>query len=72
MTANLVDDEGYWQKCCKAKWDLCDISQHGNNWKRMFFEKTVEGKYQGSCHTNITKMSRSKLCLIKDFCVRLY
>ncbi|CAB3978044.1 dynein regulatory complex subunit 5-like [Paramuricea clavata] len=43
VTAPLVEDEGYWQKCCKAKWNICDISKHGNNWKRMFFEKTVEG-----------------------------
>jgi hypothetical protein len=43
VTAPLVEDEGYWQKCCKAKWDICDTSKHGNNWKRMFFEKTVEG-----------------------------
>ena len=43
VTAPLVEDEGYWQKCCKATWDICDISKHGNNWKRMFFEKTVQG-----------------------------
>ena len=41
-TANLICDEGYWEKCCKGRWSVCDISEYGNSWKRMFFEKNLQ------------------------------
>ncbi|KAL9958304.1 hypothetical protein ACROYT_G035304 [Oculina patagonica] len=43
VTANLVSDEGYWKRCCKARWEVCDINGHGNSWKRMYFERNLEG-----------------------------
>ena len=42
VTANLVEDEGYWQRCCRAKWNICDVSKHGGSWKRMFFERYLQ------------------------------
>lgn len=42
ITANLISDEGYWQKCCKARWEVCDISLFGQSWKRMFFERNLQ------------------------------
>jgi len=42
ITANLIVDEGYWQKCCKVRWEVCDISSFGNSWKRMFFERNLQ------------------------------
>lgn len=39
VTANLIQDDGYWKRCCKSRWDICDVKQYGNNWKRMFFER---------------------------------
>ena len=42
VTANLVDDEGYWRRCCKARWDICDVSAFGGSWKRMFFERNLQ------------------------------
>ena len=42
ITANLVDDEGYWQRCCKATWPIYDINQYGGSWKRMFFERNMQ------------------------------
>ena len=42
VTANLIDDEDYWQRCCKANWETCDVSVYGDSWKRMFFEKNLE------------------------------
>uniref|UniRef100_UPI003AAC4306 dynein regulatory complex subunit 5 n=1 Tax=Centroberyx gerrardi TaxID=166262 RepID=UPI003AAC4306 len=42
VTANLISDEGYWKRCCSQRWDLCDISQYGHSWKRMFFERHLE------------------------------
>ncbi|CAH3132016.1 unnamed protein product [Pocillopora meandrina] len=43
VTAGLVSDEGYWKRCCKARWEVCDINKNGNSWKRMYFERNLEG-----------------------------
>lgn len=42
VTANLVSDGVYWKRCCEQRWDLCDVSNYGNSWKRMFFERHME------------------------------
>nr|XP_028580205.1 dynein regulatory complex subunit 5 [Podarcis muralis]XP_028580206.1 dynein regulatory complex subunit 5 [Podarcis muralis]XP_028580207.1 dynein regulatory complex subunit 5 [Podarcis muralis] len=42
VTANLISDEGYWKRCCIARWAVCDVSRYGNSWKRMFFERHLE------------------------------
>jgi hypothetical protein len=42
VTAPLIEDENYWEKCCKEKWPICDIKQYDNSWKRFYFEKNIE------------------------------
>ncbi len=42
VTANLVEDEGYWQRCCKATWPICDVSAYGGSWKQMYFERNMQ------------------------------
>ncbi|KAK2856087.1 hypothetical protein Q5P01_004822 [Channa striata] len=42
VTANLIGDGVYWERCCKQRWDLCDVSYYGHSWKRMFFERHIE------------------------------
>ena len=42
ITANLVDDEGYWKRCSKARWKICDVAAYGNSWKRMYFERNLQ------------------------------
>ncbi len=42
ITANLIEDESYWQRCCQATWHLCDINSYGGSWKRMYFERNME------------------------------
>ncbi|XP_046381825.1 dynein regulatory complex subunit 5-like [Haliotis rufescens] len=42
VTANLVQDEDYWKRCCKARWEICDVSAYGESWKRMYFEKHLQ------------------------------
>ncbi|NXH12482.1 DRC5 protein, partial [Bucco capensis] len=39
VTANLISDEDYWKRCCTERWQVCDISNYGDSWKRMFFER---------------------------------
>lgn len=39
QTASLINDEEYWQRCARARWDQCQISDHGSSWKRLFFER---------------------------------
>ncbi|NXN91563.1 DRC5 protein, partial [Rhinopomastus cyanomelas] len=42
VTANVISDEDYWKRCCTECWQVCDISNHGDSWKRMFFERHLE------------------------------
>ena len=42
ITANLVDSEDYWARCCKAKYKVNDVSKYGNSWKRMYFERELK------------------------------
>jgi len=41
-TAPLIEDEDYWKRCCKARWNLCDVAEHGYSWKTLFFERHVQ------------------------------
>lgn len=42
VTANLISDGIYWKRCCKQRWNLCDVSCYGQSWKRMFFERHMK------------------------------
>ncbi|NXF04707.1 DRC5 protein, partial [Smithornis capensis] len=42
VTANLVSHEEYWRRCCTERWQVCDVSNYGDSWKRMFFERHLE------------------------------
>ncbi|NWV06097.1 DRC5 protein, partial [Ptilonorhynchus violaceus] len=42
VTANRVSDEDYWRRCCIERWQVCDVSNYGGSWKRMFFERHLE------------------------------
>ena len=42
ITAPLVVDEGYWERCSRARWEVCDVSVYGGCWKRFFFERHVQ------------------------------
>ena len=41
VTGPLIDDEPYWQRCAAARWDNCQISDHGSSWKRLYFERNL-------------------------------
>ena len=38
----MVEDDGYWKRCCKARWEICDINAYGHCWKRMYFERNLQ------------------------------
>lgn len=42
VTGPLIEDEGYWEKCCHNRWSLCMVSDYGESWKRMYFERHVQ------------------------------
>ncbi|KAM8832571.1 dynein regulatory complex subunit 5 isoform 2-T3 [Spinachia spinachia] len=42
VTANWISDGVYWKRCCEQRWDICDITDYGHSWKRMFFERHME------------------------------
>ena len=43
ITADLIDDEGYWQRACASRFLNCDITQHNDSWKQLFFERNLQG-----------------------------
>jgi hypothetical protein len=38
----LISDNHYWERCCKSKWRVNDVSKYGNSWKRMYFERELK------------------------------
>ncbi|XP_004710933.1 dynein regulatory complex subunit 5 [Echinops telfairi] len=42
VTANLIENENYWRRCCTQRWPVCHVSRHGGSWKRLFFERHLE------------------------------
>ncbi|XP_036355589.1 dynein regulatory complex subunit 5-like isoform X1 [Octopus sinensis] len=42
ITAELIEEECYWERCCRNRWALCNVADYGNNWKRMYFERNLE------------------------------
>ncbi|KAM5325207.1 dynein regulatory complex subunit 5 [Glossophaga mutica] len=42
VTANLINDESYWHRCCVQRWPVCHLDSYGSSWKRVFFERHLE------------------------------
>ncbi|NWX27767.1 DRC5 protein, partial [Notiomystis cincta] len=42
VTANIVSHEAYWKRRCMERWQVCDVSNYGGSWKRMFLERHLE------------------------------
>ncbi|KAM8947248.1 dynein regulatory complex subunit 5 [Pelodytes ibericus] len=42
VTANLIQHEDFWRRCCAERWASCDISHYGGSWKRLFFERHLQ------------------------------
>ncbi|NWV85398.1 DRC5 protein, partial [Dasyornis broadbenti] len=42
VTANIVSHEDYWKRRCIERWQVCEVSNYGDSWKRMFFERHLE------------------------------
>ncbi|NWV63085.1 DRC5 protein, partial [Malurus elegans] len=42
VTANIVSHEDYWKRRCLERWQVCEVSNYGDSWKRMYFERHLE------------------------------
>lgn len=42
ISSELISSEDYWQRCCKAKYRVNDVTRYGNSWKRMYFERELK------------------------------
>ncbi len=42
ITAPLISDDAYWERCCRGRWELCDVSEYNEQWKRMYFERNTQ------------------------------
>ncbi len=61
ITANLIEEENYWQRCCQEAWPLCDISAYGGSWKRMYFERNMQRLIESFVpeRTDITELNET-------------
>ncbi|XP_075993863.1 uncharacterized protein drc5 [Genypterus blacodes] len=41
-TADLNSQDPFWERCCRERWQNCDLSDYDHSWKRMFFERHLE------------------------------
>uniref|UniRef100_A0A1A8FQR7 T-complex-associated-testis-expressed 1 n=1 Tax=Nothobranchius korthausae TaxID=1143690 RepID=A0A1A8FQR7_9TELE len=39
VTSKLVPDGVYWERCCKQRWYICDVTDYGYSWKQMYIER---------------------------------
>lgn len=42
LTVGLVGDGTYWERCCRERWELCDVSMYDHSWRRMYLERHME------------------------------
>ncbi|CAL7938947.1 unnamed protein product [Xylocopa violacea] len=38
LTIRKIDDEYYWERCSRARWEHNDLGEHGNSWRRRYCE----------------------------------
>ncbi|XP_053985830.1 dynein regulatory complex subunit 5 isoform X1 [Hylaeus volcanicus] len=38
LAITRIDDEHYWERCSKARWEVNDLSEHGNSWRQRYCE----------------------------------
>ncbi|KAG9431613.1 dynein regulatory complex subunit 5 [Apis mellifera carnica] len=41
LTIKKIEDDYYWERCSKARWEHNDLSIHGNSWRRRYCEGTL-------------------------------
>ena len=61
VSAPLIDSEIFWKRCAADLFQTCVPSDHGNTWKQLFFEKTVEEALEnfdgsGQAHTALNRL----------------
>ncbi|CAL1586753.1 unnamed protein product [Knipowitschia caucasica] len=72
LTSKLIPDGAYWQKRCKELWHNCDASNHGQSWKRLFFERYLENLIELYIpNVTLLKSILDMLPLCKDLVKRL-
>ena len=43
VTAQLIDDDTYWKRCCVARWPMREARGPRGCWKQLFFESHLQG-----------------------------
>lgn len=42
IAAPKISNESFWKRMTVSRWKNIDVTRHGNNWKRAFFERHLE------------------------------
>ena len=68
----MIDDEDYWQRCCKARWSSWSIALSGGSWKRYFFETNLQ-RMRATTRPNCShsRLMLSQICSSPLFLARV-
>lgn len=42
VVSTVIQNESYWKRRAQEKFKLCNVSEHNNLWKQLFFEKYIQ------------------------------
>lgn len=42
VASTVIQSESYWKRRAQGKFKLCNVSEHNNLWKQLFFEKYIQ------------------------------
>lgn len=77
VSAPLIDSEIYWKRCAADLFQTVVPADHGNSWKQLFFEKTVEEaleNFDGSeqAHTALSRLLETSSELVYKLKIRQF
>lgn len=47
VASTVIQSESYWKRRAQGKFKLCNVSEHNNSWKQLFFEKYIQEVLEG-------------------------
>ncbi len=42
VASTVIQSESYWKRRAQGKFKICNVSEHNNSWKQLFFEKYIQ------------------------------
>jgi hypothetical protein len=66
IAAPLIPDQNYWKRRSKSRFQLASVCDHGNCWKRLFFELFLQSEIENFVPMADTAISEGKVAQLKE------